>query len=115
MPGVWGGIQRGSGAKATVPEWAQMSGGEHVFRLQTQAQHPLKGPEFQKDAKGKFFYIVWRGDDPQCNRRAKLYVETITPELLAEARSLKLVIAGRAKDGYPCCATIKPLEDWHVG
>jgi hypothetical protein len=115
MPGVWGGIQRGSGAKASVPDWVQMNGAEHEFRFRTKPSAtglPLSGPEFQKDSKGKFFYIVWRGGDPQCDRRAKLYVDVINHDLLRPKEALTLVIAGRARDGYPCCATITPVQDW---
>lgn len=104
-----GGVQRGSGAKAEVTEWHTMTGADHEFRISTKG---MSGPEVQKDAKGRFFYIVWRGSDPRMNRRAKLYLESAV-EHVKPGQTLVFVVNGRAKDGLPCCATIKPIKDWH--
>lgn len=91
-----------------------MDGGEASFCVDVGASYPLKGPAIQKDSKGRFVYIVWRDDTGQVNRRAKVYVESITEEMLETGGPLEVLLPGVANDGWPCCATVKPLVDWHV-
>lgn len=113
VPGVRGGVQTGSGAGARVDKWERMAGGDHTFELvasTTNGGLPLKGPCIQKDSKGRFVYIVWRSDDGVVSRRAKVYVEQVTAEHLTSGNPVTITIAGRAKDGLPCCASVYPLE-----
>jgi hypothetical protein len=91
-----------------------MDGGEASFCVDVGASYPLKGPTIQKDSKGRFVYIVWRDDTGQVNRRAKVYVESITEEMLEAGGPLEVLLPGVAKDGWPCCATVKPLVDWRA-
>ena len=91
-----------------------MTEADHVFSVQASVKDgklPLRGPAVQKDSKGRFVYIVWRGGD--ISRRAKVYIESIDQTLLDSGRPLTVVLPGTAKDGWPCCATVKPIQDWH--
>lgn len=116
MPGALGGIQMGSASSATVPEWAAMTGTYHTFQVSAllkDGRLPLRGPAIQKDGKGRFIYIVWRSVDGVVSRRAKLYLESITQEMVDSGLPIRAEFPGLAKDGCPCCATVKPLRDWH--
>jgi len=114
-PGVRGGVQVGSGSNGTVEAWHAMDGGPFTFVIRVQAKDgrlPLKGNAIQKDGKGLFVYIVWRDDAGVVSRRAKIYVETIDQEMLDAGTALQVLLPGKAKDGLPCCATVKPVRDW---
>lgn len=116
-PGALGGIQVGSGKTAKVPEWIQTDGSPVTFKTTAELRDgklPLKGNVIQKDTKGRFVYIVWRSHDGVISRRAKLYLESITQDVLDSSKTLRAVFPGLAKDGLPCCATVKPIEDWRA-
>lgn len=115
VPGVRGGVQVGSGSDGTVATWHQVTGGEFRFVVRAQARDgrlPLKGEAIQKDGKGRFVYIVWRDDAGVVSRRAKIYVETIDQAMLDTGSPVEILLPGKAKDGLPCCATVKPIRDW---
>ncbi len=117
MPGALGGIQMGSAGSATVPKWVAMPGTDHTFHVSAllkDGRLPLRGPVIQKDGKGRFLYIVWRSVDGVVSRRAKLYVESITQVMVDSELPIRAEFPGLAKDGLPCCATVKPLEDWQA-
>ncbi len=114
-PDVRGGIQVGSGASGSVDAWQEMTGGPARFVAHAQARDgklPLRGDVIQKDSKGRFVYIVWRDDSGVVSRRAKIYIESITQAMLDTGAPLEILLPGKAKDGLPCCATVKPLRDW---
>ena len=51
------------------------------------------------------------------SRRAKIDIQDIPADLLTQAREgrlLEVVLPGRAKDGGPACATVRPLQAWRV-
>ncbi len=51
------------------------------------------------------------------SRRAKIDIHDIPPALLDQARQgtvLEAVFPGRAKDGTPACATVRPMEGWRA-
>lgn len=51
------------------------------------------------------------------SRRAKIDIHDIPADLLTQAREgrlLEVVLPGRAKDGGPACATVRPLQSWRV-
>ena len=51
------------------------------------------------------------------SRRAKIDVHDIPADLLAQARQgevLEVVLPGRAKDGGPACATVRPIRTWRA-
>jgi hypothetical protein len=92
-----------------------MSGEEARFVAHAQIRDgklPLRGEVIQKDGKGRFLYIVWRDDSGVVNRRAKIYVESMDQTAVDSGLPIEIVLPGRAKDGLPCCATVKPLRDW---
>lgn len=124
VAGVWGWVQVGRGSSSNVTEITTMIGGVWAVRVEVLVKSgvlPLSGPAIQKDSKGRFSYICWGGNVPETgfrvSRRAKVYLETIDRSLLdlvtSNNGSLKAVLPGRAKDGLPCCATVKPITDWH--
>lgn len=49
------------------------------------------------------------------SRRAKIDVHDIPPDLLAQGvagKVLEVILPGKARDGSPPCATVRPLEPW---
>lgn len=115
VPGTRGGVQIGSGTKGTVLEWQQMTGGEARFIARAQVrdgQLPLRGDVIQKDSKGRFIYVVWRDEIGLVSRRAKIYVESIDQAMVDSGKPIAIRLPGKAKDGLPCCATVKPIKDW---
>ncbi|WP_425984442.1 DUF5990 family protein [Brevundimonas sp. TWP1-2-1b1] len=51
------------------------------------------------------------------SRRAKIDIHDIPADLLVQAcegRLLEVALPGRAKDGGPACATVRPLQTWRV-
>ena len=82
----------------------------------------LSGPFVRREGPARrFVYIAiggQAGDGQTCvSRRAKIDVHDIPADLLALARSgavLGVTLPGRAKDGGPACATVRPLTPWAV-
>lgn len=69
----------------------------------------------------RFVYIAMgqgAGDHfTDISRRAKIDIQDIPGSLLDEARLgaiLSVTLPGRAKDGGPACATVRPLAPWSV-
>ena len=69
----------------------------------------------------RFVYIAiggQAGDAETCwNRRAKIDVHDIPADLLAQARAgavLEVGLPGRARDGGPACATVRPTSPWRA-
>jgi hypothetical protein len=69
----------------------------------------------------RFIYIAiggQAGDDGSIwSRRAKIDVHEIPPSLLDAAlagTTLECHLPGRAKDGGPACATVRPLDGWRA-
>lgn len=115
--GVMGGIQVGSGSKASVSQWHRMTGDTFRFVVKAFLKDgllPLRGDAIQKDGKGRFVYIVWRDHTGVVSRRAKVYVESIDQAMADSGGVLEVLLPGKARDGLPCCATVTPLRDWHV-
>ena len=51
------------------------------------------------------------------SRRAKIDVHDIPADLMVqtrEGRLLEVVLPGRARDGGPACATVRPIQAWRV-
>lgn len=82
----------------------------------------LLGPFVRREGKERrFIYIrigTLAGDpDSVWTRRAKVDIHTISAELLNAARgghTLEVILPGRARDGSPACASLKPNMDWHI-
>lgn len=69
----------------------------------------------------RFVYIAMGGQagDPSSlwSRRAKIDIHDLPAELLEKALACRVVEAhlpGRAKDGGPACATLRPLGSWKL-
>jgi hypothetical protein len=66
----------------------------------------------------RFIYIAIgtsAGQHSEWSRRAKIDVHDIPADLLAlarEGRTLEMILPGRARDGGPACATVRPLQPW---
>jgi hypothetical protein len=85
------------------------------------------GPKFYGDfvrSEGptrRFIYIAigeQAGQRPcQWSRRAKIDIHLLPPDLLAKALAgalLEADLPGRADDGGPACATVRPIGDWRI-
>lgn len=69
----------------------------------------------------RFVYIAIgaQAGDPSSSwsRRAKIDIHDLPAELLEKALAgsvVEAVLPGRAKDGSPACATLRPLGSWKV-
>jgi len=63
----------------------------------------------------RFVYIAIGGampDLPVVSRRAKIDVHDIPADLLTPGAVLETNLPGRARDGTPACATVRPLTPW---
>ncbi|NNM71854.1 DUF5990 family protein [Enterovirga aerilata] len=85
------------------------------------------GPRFYGDfvrsegATRRFVYIAIGGQAGQrpsaWSRRAKIDIHGLSAELLEEALAggvLAAELPGRAEDGGPACATVRPIGAWQV-
>lgn len=65
----------------------------------------------------RFVYIAIGGAMPGLpvvSRRAKIDVHDIPAELLKPGAVIGTTLPGRARDGTPACATVRPLTPWRV-
>ena len=80
----------------------------------------LTGPFVRREGLERRFIYIGIGKhagpaDSPWDRRAKIDVHDIPADLLEAARqghALETRLPGRAKDGGPACATVRPLEPW---
>lgn len=83
----------------------------------------VTGPFVRREGpKRRFVYIAIGTSAGQhaseWSRRVKIDVHDIPADLLAQAREGRvpeIVLPGRAKDGGPACATVRPLHAWRIG
>ncbi len=65
----------------------------------------------------RFVYIAIGGAMPGLpvvSRRAKIDVHDIPAELLRPGAVVETTLPGRARDGTPACATLRPLTPWRT-
>ena len=82
----------------------------------------LTGPFVRREGPTRRFVYIAIGTSAgqhasAWSRRAKIDVHDIPADLLAQASAgkvLEIILPGRAKDGGPACATVRPLEPWRV-
>jgi hypothetical protein len=81
----------------------------------------LTGPFVRREGPSRrFVYIAIgtsAGQHSEWSRRAKIDVHDIPADLLALARDgrvLEAILPGRARDGGPACATVRPLQPWRA-
>ena len=90
------------------------------FPVRLTAGNGFSGHHVRREgATRRFVYVAvgkQAGDATSCwDRRMKIDIHTITPELLDEAvrgKVLEATIAGAGKDGTPACATVSPIRGW---
>lgn len=106
------GLQCGKASAATTESPIRTTGDD--LSLQLTLEHrdgKFRGPHVQQDSKGQFVYLRWgvsAGDrSATCDRRTKVYLGLLTPEVIAAGKPLALAYEGTAKDGFPACATVK--------
>lgn len=120
MPGVLASLQKGKGSSARPVEVRRTTEADLVLPFSLKlgpgkdGTPRWSGPFLQKDSRGEFVYVRWgrSAGDPatEINRRAKLYLHDVTAEIARAAatsgKPVRLVIAGKAKDGWPACPTV---------
>lgn len=82
----------------------------------------LTGPFVRREGPTRRFVYIGIGQGAgdhftPISRRAKIDVHDIPADLLDQARSgaiLGVTLPGRARDGGPACATVRPLSPWSV-
>ena len=82
--------------------------------------HPdgrMTGPFVRREGpQRRFVYIrigTSAGDHASAwSRRAKVDIHTIPAALLVPGARLEVHLPGRAKDGSPACATLRPIMEW---
>lgn len=81
----------------------------------------LTGPFVRREGPSRrFVYIAIgtsAGQHGEWSRRAKIDVHDIPADLLGlarEGRVLEAILPGRARDGGPACATVRPLQPWRA-
>ena len=82
----------------------------------------LTGPFLRREGPVRRFVYIAIGTSAgqhasEWSRRAKIDIHDIPANLLVQAREgrlLEVVLPGRAKDGGPACATVRPLQAWRV-
>ena len=80
------------------------------------------GPFVRREGPSRRFVYIAIGTSAgqhasEWSRRAKIDIHDIPADLLVQAgegRLLEVVLPGRAKDGGPACATVRPLQAWRV-
>ena len=82
--------------------------------------HPdgrMTGPFVRREGpQRRFVYIrigTSAGDHASAwSRRAKVDIHTIPEALLVPGARLEVHLPGRARDGSPACATLRPIMEW---
>ena len=82
--------------------------------------HPdgrMTGPFVRREGpQRRFVYIrigTSAGDHASAwSRRAKVDIHTIPAALLVPGARLEVHLPGRARDGSPACATLRPIKEW---
>ena len=81
----------------------------------------LTGPFVRREGPSRrFVYFAIgtsAGQHGEWSRRAKIDVHDIPADLLAlarEGRVLEAILPGRARDGGPACAAVRPLQPWRA-
>ena len=77
----------------------------------------MTGPFVRREGpQRRFVYIrigTSAGDHASAwSRRAKVDIHTIPAALLVPSARLEVHLPGRARDGSPACATLRPIMEW---
>lgn len=129
--GVTFGLQKGSGSVYQTIQVQQSGASDLYFNFsievkgdkQKDASPSFKGPFVQGPRLNNFFYIdigTYAGNTGSVyGRRLKVPLSGITWKLIDELGAapgavLQTSVPGKAKDGTPNCATVKPFSGWTV-
>ncbi len=129
-PGVLFGLQQGSGNHYQTIQLQRSGSVDLVFEFPIQVK-PLKTGEAMPDFAGlfvqgpkseRFIYIdigTAAGDHTsEWTRRLKIPLKDISDStitaLIKGSGILQTTVSGKAKDGGPNCATVKPFSGWEV-
>jgi hypothetical protein len=77
----------------------------------------LAGPFVRREGRERRFVYIAIGRQAgdvmtSWSRRAKIDIHDIPASLLQPGARLEVVLPGRAKDGGPACATVRPTRGW---
>jgi Family of unknown function (DUF5990) len=129
-PGVMFGLQEGSGSNYKTVQLQRSSTADLIFEFAIVLK-PLKEPGANPDFAGpfvhgpkdaRFIYIdigTAAGDyASEWTRRLKIPLKDITNDTVAKLSKngaiLEVTVPGKAKDGGPNCATVKPFPGWKI-
>jgi Family of unknown function (DUF5990) len=129
-PGVLFGLQEGTGSNYKTVQLQRSGLTDLRFEIAI-TQRPLKetsstpdfsGPYVHGPKDGRFIYIdigTAAGDyASEWTRRLKIPLKDISADMVDKlSRSngvLQVTVPGRAKDGGPNCATVKPFPGWEI-
>lgn len=129
-PGVMFGLQEGSGNNYKTVQLQRSSTADLIFEFgiilkplkETGANPDFAGPFVHGPKDGRFIYIdigTAAGDyTSEWTRRLKIPLKDITSDIIAKLTEdgaiLEVTVPGRAKDGGPNCATVKPFPGWKI-
>lgn len=111
--------------KANMPVEPRVAGGTPIsfdVPVTLSDDSRLTGPFVRREGPSRRFVYIAIGTSAgqhasEWSRRAKIDVHDIPADLLVQAREgrlLEVVLPGRARDGGPACATVRPLQAWRV-
>jgi len=77
----------------------------------------LLGPFIRREGPERRFVYIRIGQsagdhDSPWNRRAKIDVHDISMAKRTPGAVLEVILPGRARDGGPACATVRPIQGW---
>jgi hypothetical protein len=107
LPGVTVGVQRGRDVVQAFPA----DGSDATWVLDADlVGTELRGPYVQGRPGGRYVYLSWQREGSGMFRRAKLMLDVLTPELLADGEqgTLTARFSLSMPDGDPLCAAVRP-------
>jgi hypothetical protein len=127
-PGVAFGLQKGGGSNFEVTQKQRSTTGDLEFEFSARVKEGKSGepvflgPFVQGPPHERFVYLdigTYAGQtDTPWSRRLKIPLRGITwDEVKRVSRGKSILetrVPGRAKDGSPSCATVKPFPGWKV-
>lgn len=115
LPGVTVGVQRGSDVVDRYPA----DGAEIRWVLDARLDRgDLRGAYVHGRPGARFLYVSWTDSGGARFRRAKLMLDVIPADVLAEAEGSHLLgrLTLSMADGSPLCAAVRPpFVEWSVG
>jgi len=118
------GLQQGGGSNYETVQTQRSTGRDLRFNFSVRVregkdgQPNFLGPFAQGPAQERFVYLdigTYAGQkNTGWSRRLKIPLRGITWELVEKGKTLETRVPGKAKDGSPSCATVKPFAGWSV-